>query len=87
MTLDFSSRAVNIGLLADWRVGRASEHTREDYTSLCICMQDLVPLVAMEIRYLQWCHTQRRPTGPSEPDSLITSRLVYIDRVIPLKVG
>jgi hypothetical protein len=73
-------------VLKDYSIRGALKYTGEHNSILVICGQYLVPLVAMEVGYLQWCRAERRPACPSEPNSFITSRLIHIDQVIRLKV-
>jgi hypothetical protein len=69
-------------VLKDGTVCRSSKDTGEQDAILCICRQYLISLLTLELGDLDRCHTNRRPTRPSEPNPLVTSRFVYIHKMV-----
>lgn len=63
------------------------EHSREQYTLLCVSWQDLVSIPTVKASDLHRSHTKRRPTGSSKADSLIASGFVYVDKMVRSKFG
>lgn len=53
-------------------ISRASEDPGKNNTVLGICRQDLITVVAIKLRYLDRCHSKRRP------DIKWTIRLDYL---------
>jgi hypothetical protein len=54
----------------------------ENNTILCICWQYLIPLLTLELGYLDWSHTQRGPASPSKPNPFIAARFIHVHQVI-----
>lgn len=69
----------------DGAVSCTLKHSRQQYPVLCVCWQYLAPLPTLVSGDLHRRRTERRPPCPPEPDSLITSRLIYIDKMAGAK--
>jgi hypothetical protein len=73
-------------ILKDVAVSQSLEHAREKYAVLCVCWQDLVPTASMKLRDLHRRNTKRGPASAPEADALVTSGLIYVDKVVR-KIG
>lgn len=55
------------------------EDFREQYPVLSVYKQNLVPIVLIEIGDLYRCYSKQRLACAPKADTLITSRLIYIN--------
>ena len=58
------------------------EDVCENNAILCICWQNLISLLTLELGNLDWSHTKGRPSRPSKSNSFVTARFIYENIVI-----
>jgi hypothetical protein len=54
-------------------IGSALKYPSEHNSILSICSEYLIASIPVELRNLDWCHTERGPTGPSKLSPFVTA--------------
>lgn len=72
-------------VLKDCTVGRAPKHAREKDAILRIRWKDLISPLTLVSSYLDRCRPERGLTCPPKANSLVTARLINVDKLVGAK--